>query len=106
MTASWHDECTASILMSPPRASEIMMRRGCVLLGLTIAVGLTFAAMARQGHPPPGFPCKAFAKTEQADWTPVREARLRGPAGPAGTKAGQARPADWQGNLTLPCICS
>ena len=57
------------------------MRRGCVLLGLSIAVGLTFAAMARQGHPPPGFPCKAFAKSEQGDWIPVRDVRLRGPGG-------------------------
>jgi len=103
MTASWHDECTASILMSPPRASEIMMRRGCVLLGLTIAVGLTFAAMARQGHPPPGFPCKAFAKTEQGDWIPVRDVRLRGPGGSVEIKAGAAMLDELQEHLDLRC---
>ena len=81
------------------------MRRGCVLLGLSIAVGLTFAAMARQGHPPPGFPCKAFAKSEQGDWIPVRDVRLRGPGGSVEIKAGAAMLDELQEHLELRCHC-
>jgi hypothetical protein len=80
-----------------------MMRRGCVLLGLGIAVGLTFAAMARQGHPPPGFPCKAFAKSEQGDWIPVRDVRLRGPGGSVEIKAGATMLDELQEHLELRC---
>lgn len=79
------------------------MRRGRVLLGLGLVGALALAAMARQGHHPPGLPCKAFARSEQGDWIPVRNVRMRGPGGSVEIKAGAAMLDELQEHLELRC---
>ena len=79
------------------------MRRGRVLLGVGLVGALALAAMARQGQHPRGLPCKAFAKTEQGDWIPVRDVRLRGPGGSVEIKAGAAMLDELQEHLDLRC---
>jgi hypothetical protein len=88
---------------NPAWSEMMMMRRGRVLLGLGLVGALAFAATARQGHPPPRFPCKAFAKSEQGDWIPVRDVRLRGPGGSVEIKAGAAMLDELQEHLELRC---
>ena len=79
------------------------MRRGRVLLGVGLVGALALAAMARQGQHPPALPCKAFARSEQGDWIPVRNVKMRGPGGSIEIKAGAAMLDELQEHLELRC---
>lgn len=82
----------------------MLVRRGHVFVGLGLAAALAAAAIVvRQGQHSPGLPCKAFAKTEQGDWIPVRDVKVRGPGGSVQIKAGAAMLDELQEHLDLRC---
>lgn len=81
----------------------MLMRRGRVVVGLGLVVALAGAVMARQGQHSPVLPCKAFAKTEQGGWVPVRDVNVRGPGGSVQIKAGAAMLDELQEHLDLRC---
>lgn len=81
----------------------MLMRPGHVFVGLGLAAALAAAAMVRQGQHSPALPCKAFAKTQQGDWIPVRDVNVRGPGGSVQIKAGAAMLDELQEHLDLRC---
>jgi hypothetical protein len=81
----------------------MLMRRGRVFVGLGLVAALAAAVMARQAQHPPALPCKAFAKTQQGDWIPVRDVKVRGPGGSVQIKAGAAMLDELQEHLDLRC---
>lgn len=92
-----------SVGSTQSRASTMLTRRNRLLLGACFVGALTLAATARQGVPPRGLPCKAFAKNDQGDWVPKRDLTLRGPVGAVEIKAGAPILDELQEHLELRC---
>src|ERR1700731_4087295 len=71
----------------------MLLRANRLLLGVWVAAGLAFPAMAQQSPPPapsqPGLLCDAFTKTGNGEWVAKKDVLVPGPGGMVLVKAGQ-----------------
>jgi hypothetical protein len=74
------------------------MRGTRILLGLCVAAGVAFPAMARQS-----LSCDAFKRNPEGDWVATQNVTVPGPTGPVEIKAGQAVDDDIQDRLDAQC---
>ena len=77
-----------------------------MLLGLSVAAGLAFPALAQQTPPqtpPQTLSCDAFTKNASGDWVPKRDMTVQSPNGPRQIKAGQPVDDDTQDRLDAQC---
>jgi hypothetical protein len=81
-----------------------------MLLGLSVAAGLAFLALAQQTPPQPlpqPLPqtrsCDAFTKNASGDWVPKRDIVVAGPTGAMQIRAGQPVDDETQDRLDAQC---
>jgi hypothetical protein len=83
-----------------------LLLRGIMLklfLGLCVASGLAFPAMAQQTAPLQGPHCDAFTKNADGEWVAKQDMTILGPFGPVKIKAGQPVDEEMQDRLDDLC---
>ena len=74
-----------------------------VFLGLCVASGLVFPAMAQQNPPLQEPHCDAFTKDPDGEWVPKQDITILGPFGPVKIRAGQPVDEEMQERLDELC---